>query len=87
MSENKFFTLKGDYAVASFILGILSVLLFFPLVLALPGLVGLFGLLAIILGCFSLRGARRGFAIAGIVLGSLVIIYGLVLVVQALAYL
>lgn len=86
MSENKFFTIKGDYAVASLILGILSVLLFFPLLL-LPGLDGLFALLAIILGSFSLRGTRRGLAITGIVLGSLVIVYGLVLVVQALIYL
>lgn len=86
MPENKFFTLKGDYAAASLLLGILSVLLFYPLIL-LPGLDGLFALLAIILGCFSLRGTRRGLAIAGIVLGSLVIAYGSILFVQVLAYL
>lgn len=86
MSENKFFTLKGDYAVASFIIGILSIILFFPL-LILPGLDGLFALLAIILGCFSLRGTRRGIAITGIVLGSVVILYGLALFVQAIIYL
>lgn len=86
MPEKKFFTLKGDYAMASFIMGILSILLFFPLLL-LPFLDGLFALLAIILGCFSLHGTRRGFAISGIVLGSLVIAYGLILIVQALIYL
>ncbi|HMR72690.1 MAG TPA: hypothetical protein PKD68_01645 [Candidatus Saccharibacteria bacterium] len=86
MPEKKFFTLKGDYAVASLVIGILSIALFFPLLL-LPGLDGLFALLAIILGCFSLKGARRSLAITGIFLGSLALAYGLVLVVQALIYL
>jgi len=86
MPERTFFTLKGDYAIASFIVGILSVLFFVPFLL-IPGLDGIFAVLAIILGCFSLRGSRRGFAITGIILGSLVIIYGLILFIQAWMYL
>jgi hypothetical protein len=67
-------------------LGVLSALLFFPL-LFLPGVDGLIALLAIVLGSFSLHGTHRGLAITGIVLGSLVLLYGLVLFVQALIYL
>jgi hypothetical protein len=86
MPEKKFFTTKGDNASASLTLGIISVVLFYPLIL-LPGLDGVIALLAIILGYKSLRGTRRGLAITGIILGSLVIVYGLILLVQAWIYL
>ncbi len=75
---------KKGFAIASFVLGIVSIVLFF-----IPLLPLLTAVLAIIFGGVSLHAKEsgRGFAIAGLVLGIIMLVfYVLVIIIAGLSF-
>lgn len=69
-----------DFAVASLILGILSILLLitiiFPLIL---------GILAIVFGVLSLKNQKKGLALAGIVTGAIGLVLAIMIIIIGIA--
>jgi MFS family permease len=62
----------GGKAIASLVLGILGLIAW---VIPILGLI--MGVLAIIFGSLTLKSSRKGFAIAGLILGSIVVLISL----------
>ena len=80
MEEPQLPSPKKGKAIASLILGVLSIILFFTVILPFP-----LGILAIILGALSVKGLNKGLAIAGIVTGGMGILLTIIVIAGVIA--
>lgn len=75
---------NGGFAVASFVVGLVGLLVNFCCI---PYLSAIMGILALVFGFVSLRSSKKGMAIAGIILGAVAIVIGLFVLLGAFAIL
>lgn len=61
----------GGFAIASFVIGLVGLLLNFCCI---PYLTPILGILSLVFGFISIRSSKKGMAIAGIILGAFTII-------------